>query len=218
MSTTGQCSDPRVGDSGGSDRIDQADLAGTGPGPVTTSSALLLRPPWAVPAVVFAVAVAMRLVPLLVQHTLTGVLEYDDGVQFSAAAQLVAGHLPYRDFVFIQPPGVVLLLSPFTALAHWTGGTVAMAAARVVFVAVAGANAALIAYLLRARGRAAALAGGLLYAMWQDTVRRQLLASSAIVADAATVEQGWGVATVALFHRLYVPVGQADGYTLYRRR
>ncbi len=112
----------------------------------------------------------MRLIPLLVRHTLTGVLEYDDGVQFSAAAQLVAGHLPYRDFVFIQPPGVVLLLSPFTALAHWTGDTVAMALARVGFITVAGANAALIAYLVRSRGRAAALAGGLLYAVWQASV------------------------------------------------
>jgi len=169
-STTGQRSDPRVGDSGATDTTHQVEVAGTGPGPVTTSGVHLLRPPWAVPAVVFAVAVAMRLIPLLVQHTLTGVLEYDDGVQFSAAAQLVAGHLPYRGFVFIQPPGVVLLLSPFTALAHWTGDTVAMALARVLFITVAGVNAALISHLLRARGRAAALAGGLLYAVWQATV------------------------------------------------
>ncbi len=170
MSSSGPQSDPRVGDSAGSEANHQADPAGTGPGPVATSGAQVAPPPWAVPAVVFAVAVALRLVPLLTQHTLTGVLEYDDGVQFSAAAQLVAGHLPYRDFVFIQPPGVVLLLSPFTALAHWTGDTVAMAMARVVFITVAGANAALIAYLVRARGRAAALTGGLLYAVWQATV------------------------------------------------
>ncbi len=168
--TTGQPSNPRVGDSGGSDNNVRVEVAATGPGPVITSGAQLQRSAWAVPAVVFAAAVAMRLIPLLVQHTLTGVLEYDDGVQFSAAAQLVAGHLPYRDFVFIQPPGVVLLLSPFTALAHWTGDTVAMALARVVFITVAGANAALIAYLLRSRGRAAALAGGLLYAVWQASV------------------------------------------------
>jgi 4-amino-4-deoxy-L-arabinose transferase-like glycosyltransferase len=112
----------------------------------------------------------MRLVPLLAQHTLTGVLEYDDGVQFSAAEQLVAGHLPYRDFVFIQPPGVALLLSPFAALAHWTGDTIAMATARLVFIAVAATNAALIAHVLRSCGRAAALSGGLLYAVWQATV------------------------------------------------
>jgi alpha-1,2-mannosyltransferase len=169
-STTGQRSGSGVGDSDGSDANHQAEVVGTGPGPVTTPGVPLLRAPWTIPAGVFAVAVAVRLIPLLVQHTLTGVLEYDDGVQFSAAAQLVAGHPPYRDFVFIQPPGVVLLLSPFTSLAHWTGDTAAMALARVVFITVAGANAALIAYLLRARGRAAALAGGLLYAVWQASV------------------------------------------------
>jgi hypothetical protein len=55
--------------------------------------------------VVFLVALALRLGPLLVQHTLGGVLEYDDGVHFSSAVELVAGHLPYRSFVFVQPPG-----------------------------------------------------------------------------------------------------------------
>jgi alpha-1,2-mannosyltransferase len=129
-----------------------------------------LRTRWAISGAVFVVAVAMRLVPLLAHHTLTGVLEYDDGVQFSAAAQLVAGHLPYRDFIFIQPPGVVALLSPFAALAHWTGDAAAMATARLVFIAVAATNAALIARVLRGRGEAAALSGGLLYAVWQATV------------------------------------------------
>ena len=147
---------------------DAGPVARTGLGAVLHRPALDAR--WAVPGVVFAVAVVMRLVPLLVQHTLTGVLEYDDGVQFSAAEQLVAGHLPYRDFIFIQPPGVVVVLSPFAALAHWTGDVAAMAMARIVFIVIAAANAALIARILRSRGRAAALSGGLLYAVWQATV------------------------------------------------
>jgi hypothetical protein len=68
-----------------------------------------------------------------------------------------------------------------------------------------------------ASNNAVAVTGPRLVA-WQEIVRRQLLASSAMVADAETVEQGWDLATVALFHRLYVPVGQVDGFTLYRRR
>ena len=37
---------------------------------------------------------------------------YDSGVYFAAAFHLIAGALPYRDFTFVQPPGIVLLLSP----------------------------------------------------------------------------------------------------------
>jgi len=131
---------------------------------------LSLDRPWTIPGAVFVLAFLVRLVPLLAHHTLTGLLEYDDGVHFSSAEQLVAGHLPYRDFIFIQPPGVTLLLTPFALLAHGIGDAGAMAVARVFFIAVAATNAALIAHILRTRGRVAALTGGLLYAVWQATV------------------------------------------------
>ena len=41
---------------------------------------------------------------------------YDDGVHYAAAASLIHGRLPYRDFLFLQPPAMVLAASPFAWL------------------------------------------------------------------------------------------------------
>src|SRR5262252_5729568 len=43
---------------------------------------------------------------------LLSVHEYDDGPYFGSAVSLVHGVLPYRDFIFVQPPGITLLMSP----------------------------------------------------------------------------------------------------------
>ena len=45
-----------------------------------------------------------------------GVTQYDDGVYLGAAIRFVSGVLPYRDFVFVQPPGIVVLMSPVALL------------------------------------------------------------------------------------------------------
>lgn len=63
-------------------------------------------------------AIALRVATLVMAHHLSGVFEYDDGVYFGSAVMLIHGHLPYRDFVFIQPPGVTLLLTPFALLSN----------------------------------------------------------------------------------------------------
>ena len=126
--------------------------------------------PWVLYVVVFLVALALRLGPLLVQHTLGGVLEYDDGVHFSSAVELVAGHLPYRSFVFVQPPGITVLLAPFAGLAHLTGDVAALVTSRLVFMVIAAGNAVLVSHLVRQRGRVAMWAAGLLYATWGATV------------------------------------------------
>jgi hypothetical protein len=44
-------------------------------------------------------------------------VDYDEGVYFSGASLLLQGVLPYRDFVFVHPPGILLFLSLTSA---WT--------------------------------------------------------------------------------------------------
>ncbi len=127
------------------------------------------RPGWPgiCTGLVVATTVAIRLWPLLSRHMLGGLLEYDDGVYYNASAHLVAGALPYRDFVFIQPPGVLLLLAPFAAVARVAGDPAAMTAARLAVVAVAAVNVWLLMRLIgRRAGRVAALAAGATYAVW----------------------------------------------------
>ena len=36
-------------------------------------------------------------------------MDYDEGVYSSAAPLLLRGDLPYRDFIFVHPPGSLLL-------------------------------------------------------------------------------------------------------------
>ncbi len=95
---------------------------------------------------------------------LHGIIQYDDGVYYAAAARLVSGVLPYRSFAFVQPPGIALLLAPLAFLAH--GDTRAgLAAARLVTALVAGANAFLAGAAVAHRGRIAAATAGLVLAV-----------------------------------------------------
>ncbi len=59
---------------------------------------------------------------------------YDDGVYFSASALLLRGVLPYRDFVFVHPPGILHFLSLVSWLPDPATGFVA---ARVLAAIVA---------------------------------------------------------------------------------
>ncbi len=68
-----------------------------------------------------ALALGLRMWQLSSPGHLTGVTEYDDGVYLGAALRLVHGVLPYRDFVLVQPPGLILIMTPVAALAKWTG-------------------------------------------------------------------------------------------------
>jgi alpha-1,2-mannosyltransferase len=103
---------------------------------------------------------------LTLQGVLTGgVTQYDDGVYLGAAIRFVSGVLPYRDFVFVQPPGIVVLMSPVALLGRAIGSRDALVLARVVTAVVTGLNAGLVAWLVRGRGRVAmAIAGAALAA------------------------------------------------------
>ena len=71
--------------------------------------------------VVFCLAFAARLIPLLRGGGLHAMGNYDDGVHYASAMGLVHGLLPYRDFLLLHPPGVPLLLTPFAGLAEVLG-------------------------------------------------------------------------------------------------
>ena len=61
----------------------------------------------------FGVGVVARLGEVLHGAGLTSDLGYDPGVYFAAADGLVHGRVPYRDFVLLHPPGIMLAVAPF---------------------------------------------------------------------------------------------------------
>jgi hypothetical protein len=97
--------------------------------------------------------------------------DYDDGVYFSASALLVRGVLPYRDFVFVHPPGIAW----FHALTSWWYDPAAgFAAARIVTCFVGAINTFLAgAIVLRAGSRFGALIAAALYATFPEAVNAE---------------------------------------------
>lgn len=100
-------------------------------------------------------------------------VDYDEGVYFSAAAYLFEGAWPYRDFVFVHPPGHLAFLALTSA---WTKGflglTGAFALSRWVAALLGLANLVLVGHLVRrATGHhAAALFAAALYATYPEAV------------------------------------------------
>jgi glycosyl transferase family 87 len=110
-----------------------------------------------------ALALAIRLYQVLRPGYLTGITEYDDGVYFGAAVRLVHGAMPYRSFVLVQPPGIVVLMAPLALLAKATGTATGFAVARMITALAGAAAIPLAGWLVRRRGVAAcAIACGVL--------------------------------------------------------
>jgi hypothetical protein len=119
--------------------------------------------PVAVAIGVALVAIGLCAWQLTLPNVLEGVTEYDDGVYLGAAIRFVAGVLPYRNYVFVQPPGIIVLMSPLALLGRLIGSRDALIAVRVMTALVTGLNVGLAAWLVRRRGRfAMAIAGGAL--------------------------------------------------------
>ncbi|MEP7022494.1 MAG: hypothetical protein ABJB47_01510, partial [Actinomycetota bacterium] len=115
-------------------------------------------------------ALGVRLFYLTRPGYLLGVTEYDDGSYFGSAVRLVHGVLPYRDFVFVQPPGITLLMTPVAALSRLTGTDAGLAIARILTMAAGAAGVALAGLLVRHRGALAALVVGGVVAVYPDSV------------------------------------------------
>src|SRR5450631_3629038 len=101
---------------------------------------------------------------------LFGVTEYDDGSYVGSAVRLVHGMLPYRDFVFVQPPGITLLMTPVALLARVIGTDWGLAVARIATMLAGAAGVALAGLLVRHRGVLAALIACGVVAVYPDSV------------------------------------------------
>ena len=131
------------------------------------SPALRSRATVAATVLITVLAFTVRLVPVLRGGGLRGVLGYDDGVYYSAADALLSGRLPYRDYLLLHPPGIVLALTPFAAIGRLTSDPTGMALARLAFMAVGALNAVLVMRIGMRAGWVAGITAGLVYACFR---------------------------------------------------
>jgi alpha-1,2-mannosyltransferase len=117
-----------------------------------------------------ALALAVRLASVLRGGGLEGVFGYDDGVYYTGADSLVSGRAPYRDFVLLHPPGILLVLTPFAAVGRWLSDPVGFALARAFFLALGALNAVLLTKIAGRLGIVAATTAGLFYAAWYPSM------------------------------------------------
>jgi alpha-1,2-mannosyltransferase len=118
-------------------------------------------------ACVALLAAGVRALVLAQSGGPSGLLGYDQGVYFAASEALAWGHLPYRDFLFLHPPGVILALAPLGSFARLTHDSWGIEAARVAAVLLGAANAALVTLAARRAGLVAAATTGAFYAVWR---------------------------------------------------
>jgi Dolichyl-phosphate-mannose-protein mannosyltransferase len=129
---------------------------------------------WPAVLTIAGIALAGMIVRLLALFPFGGAerfpVDYDEGV-YSAAAQLLAhGEMPYRDFVFVHPPGVLYAQLPLGLLSP----DGAFAAGRLLMVAVGGACIVLIGLLaLRRWGLLAGALGAAVYACYPEVVQAE---------------------------------------------
>ena len=111
--------------------------------------------------------VAAASLVLSLSQFLTGRLPsaFDSGVYFAASSEFVSGHLPYRDFAFVQPPGGLLLLSPWALIGRWTSLPFAFTLARGCSAVVVAAVAVLVSRLTLSYGHRASLVAGVTTAL-----------------------------------------------------
>ncbi|HET8774567.1 MAG TPA: glycosyltransferase family 87 protein, partial [Thermoanaerobaculia bacterium] len=94
--------------------------------------------------------------------------DYDDGVYFSVSALLVRGVVPYRDFVFVHPPGIAWFYAP---VSWWPDPAIGFAIARVLACIAGAASTLLVGLLVRRTGSTlAAAVAAALYALYPDAV------------------------------------------------
>jgi hypothetical protein len=115
-------------------------------------------------------ALGLRLYQLAAPGYLLGVTEYDDGSYFGSAIHLTTGILPYRDFVFVQPPGITILMTPAALLAKVSGTASGMAVARILTTVASAAGVTLAGLLVRHRGLPATILACGLIAVYPDAI------------------------------------------------
>jgi alpha-1,2-mannosyltransferase len=149
-----------------------------------------VRPAVVIGAVVLVAAVLRFGVVVASKGGFSGNVGYDPSVYYTAADALSFGRLPYRDFVLLHPPGLMLALVPFAVLGRLTTDHTGFVVANAVFTLIGAANAGLVVAVARRAGltlRSAAI-GGAFYAVWfgavdaEFTIRLEPLAMFAFLA------------------------------------
>jgi alpha-1,2-mannosyltransferase len=97
-------------------------------------------------------ALAIRLFTLSRPGSLTGITEYDDGVYLGGSIRMTEGQLPYLNFAFVQPPGILELMLPVALFAKLTTTVKALALARLLTALASAACIPLVGNLVRYRG------------------------------------------------------------------
>ncbi len=130
-------------------------------------SAVLERRVYLWLGLVAAGAIVLRSLPFLRGLSAFGSpVDYDPGVYFASAALFARGELPYRDFVMVHPPLVLLALFP---VARFEDPAVGFFAARLMVCVLGGFSCLLVGRLaLTLAGPVAAIAAGLLYASYPE--------------------------------------------------
>lgn len=117
--------------------------------------------------------VGLRLWQFTRSGSLTGIVEYDDGPYVGSTILLTHGILPYRDYIFVQPPGIMVILAPVAFLARfgWITTASVMGAGRVLTALASGAGVAVLGLLIRHRGVAAVTIGCGLLAVYTGSIQ-----------------------------------------------
>jgi alpha-1,2-mannosyltransferase len=103
-------------------------------------------------------AAGLQILRLTRPHALLAGGFDDTAFYLGSAIRFVHGAMPYRDFALLQPPGLLLLFSPFALLSNAVGSRGAMIALTATGPLLAAANVALLGRLIAHRGWRATLA------------------------------------------------------------
>lgn len=124
---------------------------------------------------VFAAAVGLRLAVPLLGGGLRGYAGYDPGVYYTTAAALTFGKVPYRDYPFVHPPGVVLALTPAALVGRITDDRTGQVVGNLMFLLLGALACVLVVRIVRALGHGAApsLVAGLFAACWWGSIQAE---------------------------------------------
>ncbi|MDU0315629.1 hypothetical protein RKE38_18165 [Phycicoccus sp. M110.8] len=130
-----------------------------------------------VEVVVFLLAAVFRALVVVSSGALRANFGYDAAVYFAGSDALTFGRMPYRDFVYLHPPGELLALAPWAALTRVLDDPTSFLVANLSMALVGATNAVLVVRVCRylGLGGRAALVGGLFYATWFGAVGAEYL-------------------------------------------
>lgn len=127
--------------------------------------------PWGLAALAVG-AWVLRALPFFHRAGASGyVVNYDEGVYYAASALLWKGLLPYRDYLFVHPPGALLLGAPAAAVGAFGDPSVGFVLARWLATLMGAASTVLVGRLaMRAWGPVAGVVAALAYAAHPEVV------------------------------------------------